>query len=75
MPHPVSVIVIAGPHSLQGTIENRGLRVLDVLNDVISDYLQLHDVTVRRGIDGTCLGQLSGATIPKAAIDFVLLNR
>jgi hypothetical protein len=69
-----SVIVIAGPHSLLGTIDNRGLRVLDVLNDVRTDYLQLRDATLRREIDGMCIGQLSGATIPKTAVDFVLLE-
>ncbi len=70
----VSVIVIAGPHSFLGAIENRGLRVLDVLNDVRTDYLQLRDVTVRREIDGQSIGQLLTATIPKTAVDFVLLE-
>jgi hypothetical protein len=70
----VSVIVVAGPHSLFGTIEHRGLRMLDVLNDVSSNYLQLHKVTVRRGVDGPCISQPCEATLPKSAIDFVLLE-
>ena len=74
MPDQVTVVVMAGPHSFFGAIENYGLRVLDVLNDASSNYLQFHDATLRRGIDGPCLGQLAGATIPKTAVDFVLLE-
>jgi hypothetical protein len=50
------------------------LRALDVLNDISTDYLQLHDVAVRRGIHGDLVQQLSSATIPKSAVDFVLLE-
>jgi hypothetical protein len=75
MADPVAVVVMAGQHSFFGGLENRGLRVLEVLNDVSSNYLQLHAVTVRRGLDGISIGQLAKATVPKTAIDFVLLER
>jgi hypothetical protein len=35
----VTVVVIAGQHSFFGGLENRGLRVLELLNDVSSNYL------------------------------------
>ena len=74
MTNRVSVIVVAGPHSLFGAIEHRRLRMLDVLSDVSSNYLQLHSVTVRRGIDGQCISQPWEVTLPKSALDFVLLE-
>jgi hypothetical protein len=70
----VTILTVSSQHSFSGTVENRGLRVLDVLNDVSSDYLELHDVAVRRGTHGKCIKQLPQATIPKSAIDFVLLE-
>jgi hypothetical protein len=70
----VPILTVSSQHSFTGTVENRGLRVLDVLNDVSSDYLELHDVAVRRGTHGQCIKQLPQATIPKSAIDFVLLE-
>jgi hypothetical protein len=70
----IAIITVAGQHSFFGTIENRGFRVLEVLNDVNSSHLNLHDVVVRRGIQGECVDRLSEATIPKSEVDFVLLE-
>ena len=74
MANRVTVLVVAGQHSFFGAIENLGLRVLDVLNDFSSDYLHLHEVTVRRGIEGKSISQFLEGTIPKVAVDFVLLE-
>ena len=70
----VTILSVAGSHSFFGSIDNRGLRVLDVLNDISSDYLQLYDVAVLRGIRGELIEQLPEATIPKSALDLVLLE-
>jgi hypothetical protein len=70
----VSILVVAGLHSLFGELENRSLRVLDVLNDVSTSFLQLQDVTVMRGFHGERVKRIQDAMIPKAAIDFVLLE-
>jgi hypothetical protein len=70
----ITAITIAGQHSFFGSIENRGLRLLEVLNDVNSNYLNLYDVVVRRGIQGECIDQFSETTIPKSAVDIVLLE-
>ncbi len=71
----VAILIVADHHSLFGEIKSRGLRMLDVLNDVSTDYLRLHDVAVRRGIqDESISKQLPAVTIPKSAIDFVLLE-
>ena len=70
----VSILVVSGLHSFFGEVENRGLRVLDVLNDVSTGFLQLHDVTVIRGFHGERIKRIQDAMIPKSAIDFVLLE-
>ena len=67
MANRVTVLVVAGQHSFFGAIENLGLRVLDILNDVSSDYFHLHEVTVRRGIEGKSISQFLEGTIPKVA--------
>jgi hypothetical protein len=70
----VSILVVAGLHSFFGEVENRGLRVLDVLNDASTGFLQLHDVTVFRGFHGDRIKSIQDATLPKSTIDFVLLQ-
>jgi hypothetical protein len=74
MAESAAILAVSSQHSFFGTIENRGLRVLEVLNDLSTDYLDLHDVAVFRGLHGECLKRLRSATIPKSAIDFVLLE-
>jgi hypothetical protein len=71
----VTILVIAGQHSFSGKLANRGLRVLDLLNDVSTEFIQLSDVAVhRRFFDGS-IKQLPDATIPKAIVDFVLIEQ
>jgi hypothetical protein len=70
----VSVLIVAGLHSFLGDVENRGVRVLDVLNDDHTAFLHLHDVAVFRGFQGECLKRMNEATIPKRTIDFVLIE-
>ncbi len=70
----VSVLIVAGLHSFLGEVENRGVRVLDVLNDDHTAFIHLHDVAVFRGFQGECLKRIHDATIPKRTIDFVLIE-
>jgi hypothetical protein len=70
----VSVLIVAGLHSFLGDVENRGVRVLDVLNDDHTAFLHLHDVAVFRGFQGECLKRMSDATIPKRTVDFVMIE-
>jgi hypothetical protein len=69
-----TIFVVSAQHSFLGAIENRGLRVLEILNDLSSDYLDLHDVAVFRGLQGECVKRLPAATLPKSMVDFVLLE-
>ncbi len=74
MAERVSVLIVAGLHSFLGDVENRGVRVLDVLNDDHTAFIHLHDVAVFRGFQGECLKRMSDATIPKRTIDFVMIE-
>ena len=72
----VATLVIAGQHSFAGLLDNRGLRVLELLNDASTQFLQLFEVVVHVGfINSEIKQQLAEATVPKAAIDFVLLDQ
>jgi hypothetical protein len=74
MADSVMISVVSGQHSFFGSLANRGLRVLELLNDQQTAFLHLHDVAVFRGFEGACLQQLCEARFPKAAIDLVLLQ-
>ena len=69
----VAAIFIVGRHSFASTIAHHGARVLDVLNDASSAFLQVHDVAVFRGLKGKPVAECHETTIPKSAIDCVLL--
>lgn len=69
----VPVVVIAGRHTFAGVIDHSNLRVLDVLNDVGTDFLRVLRVEVFRHFQGERLEQLSEAVVPKAAIDCLIL--
>ena len=76
MAERVATLVIAGQHSFAGLLDNRGLRVLELLNDASTQFLQLSEAVVHRGfINSQIKQQLGEATVPKAAIDFVLLDQ
>jgi hypothetical protein len=71
----VEILVVTGQHSFTGAVENRGLRILDVLNDANTQFLKLHEVSIYRGFDKTCIQQVSETLFPKTIIDFVLVKR
>ena len=71
----VTIIVIAGQHSFAGELENRGLRVLELLNDVSTEFLQLSEVVVHQKFFDGIIKRLPDATIPKAIVDLVLLEQ
>ena len=75
MTNQVEILVVTGQHSFTGSVENRGLRILDVLNDANTHFLKLHEVSIYRGFDKTCIQQVSETLFPKTIIDFVLLKR
>jgi hypothetical protein len=75
MTNQVEILVVTGQHAFTGSVENRGLRMLDVLNDASTQFLKLHDVSIYRGFDKTCVRQVAETVFPKSIVDFVLLKR
>ena len=71
----VTILVICGQHSFAGKLDNRGLRVLDLLNDVSTEFLELSEVAVHGKFFDGIIQQLPDASIPKAIVDFVLLKQ
>jgi hypothetical protein len=71
----VEILIVTGNHAFTGSVENRGLRILDVLNDASSQFLKLHEVSIYRGFDKTCVEQVGETVFLKTIIDFVLLKR
>jgi hypothetical protein len=70
----VTILVVVGQHSFAGEVDADGLRVLDLLNDPGTDYLQLACVAVHQRFFDGVIRRLSRATIPKSQIDFVLME-
>jgi hypothetical protein len=70
----VAILIVSGQHSFSGSVENRGLRILDVLNEPSTEFLNLHNVSIQRGFDETSIQHVGATLFPKAAIDFVLLK-
>ena len=70
----VAVIFIVGRYSLAGAMDHSSSRVFDVLNDANTEFLRVHGVAVFRGIRGEPIEQLDEITVPKSAIDCVLLT-
>jgi hypothetical protein len=70
----VPVIIFSGSHSFAGVIEHGGRRVLDVLNDVGTDFIRLERVEVLGRSASQPIEQLGEATVPKAAIDCAMLS-
>ncbi|MBI3465481.1 MAG: hypothetical protein HY000_20865 [Planctomycetes bacterium] len=69
----VPVIIFAGSFSFAGMIEHGSRRVLDVLNDVGTDFVRIQRVEVFGHSASQPIEQLGEATVPKAAIDCVML--
>jgi hypothetical protein len=70
----VDILIVSGQHSFSGSVENRGLRILDVLNEPSTEFLNLHNVSIQRGFDETSIEHVGATLVPKTAIDFVLLK-
>jgi hypothetical protein len=70
----VDILIVSGQHSFSGAVENRGLRILDVLNEPSTEFLNLHNVSIQRGFDETSIQHVGATLLPKAAVDFVLLK-
>ncbi len=68
MPEQIPIMVISGRQRIAGFLDHGGHRVLDVLNDAGTDYLQLQNATI-----GQNTTPLDGATLLKSGIDFVVL--
>ena len=75
MADPVTIIVAAGQHSYSGLLDNRGLRVSDILNDPGTEFLRLTNVTLHQKFFERVVSTLPEVTIPKAGIDMVLLEQ
>jgi hypothetical protein len=48
--------------------------MLDVLNDVNTEFLAVLGGTIYRGVEGQPIGGVESATVPKSAIDCVVLT-
>jgi len=68
------ILVAAGQHSFTGSVETRGLRILDVLIDPNSQFLKLHDVAIHRRFEAKPIRKISETLFRKTNIDFVLLK-
>ena len=63
----MELVLYVGDHRLAGTIKNSGYRLLDILNDRMSEFLELYDVRV--AADGAEPGNsLTQAVVAKARI-------
>ncbi len=74
MSDPVTIIVAAGQHSYSGLLDNRGLRVSDILNEPGTEFLRLTNVTLHQRFFEH-VSRLPEVTIPKNGIDMVLLEQ
>jgi hypothetical protein len=70
----VTVVAVAGQHSMIGALQNSGMRVIDVLNDPGTEFIRLHEVVICRGIHDQCVKRAAEITVRKAMLDFVLLE-
>ncbi len=63
----MALVLYVGGHRLEASMKNSGYRLLDILNDSMSEFLELYDVRV--AADGAELGSsLSHAVVAKARI-------
>ena len=63
----MELVLYVGDHRLAGAIKNSGYRLLDILNDRMSEFLELYDVRV--AADGAEPGNsLTQAVVAKARI-------
>lgn len=70
----VSALLFVGGHSIAGSVAHSGTRILDVLNDANTEFLAVLGGTIYRGVEGQPIGSFESATVPKSAIDCVVLT-
>lgn len=70
----VALLFIVGKHAFGGAVDHHSSRVLDLLNDVHTEFLRVCSVAVFQGFSGRLIAQFDEATIRKAAIDRVALT-
>ncbi len=70
----VAALFFVGQHTIAGFVEHSGTRILDVLNDASTEFLSVHGGATFRGINGQPIGEFELATVPKSAIDCVVLT-
>ena len=70
----VAVLFIAGRHSFAGAMDHNRVRVLDGLNSASTEFLQVHDASVFRGLWDGPTEQFDTITVPKSSIDCVVLT-
>lgn len=70
----VAVLFIAGRHSFAGAMDHNRARVLDGLNSSSTEFLQVHDASVFRGLWDGPTEQFDTITVPKSSIDCVVLT-
>jgi hypothetical protein len=63
-----TAVLITSDHWYSCSLANRGQRLLEVLNDVQSEFLQVTDVKVFRHRSQDCVATLPSAVIPKGTI-------
>lgn len=72
---PVSVELITHEHLFTAHVYTRGRRLLDMLNDRTTDYLQINDVDVHRYSAPTeCVASFQEAVIHKADLHLVIIT-
>lgn len=70
----IPLILVVENHWLLGKLRTSDLRVLDILNDPQTDYLDLHDVKVfSSGDQQNCLADLPEAIVPKERLQLLII--
>jgi len=73
--HWTSIALVAGEHWVTGLISTEERRVLDIVNDRQSEYLQLAEVRLYLSADlGEPVATLDKAVLPKASILFLMIT-
>ncbi len=74
MQPPVSSVLITQEHAIICDIETRGLRLLDVFNDVGSEFLTIHNARVTRRDDRRVISESNSAVIRKSNVGVIYPN-
>jgi hypothetical protein len=74
MTNQVGVLFIAGDHAVAGAMEHNSSRVLDMLNSAGTEFLRIKEASVFRGLSGEPIDRFPEVTLPKSAVDCVILT-